>query len=927
PPVRVKGRVELVQVYRPRAELSSAAASPAPALVGRRAEVARLHAALDDVQSSATRVVFVEGEAGIGKTRLVQVVLEEARARGLTPLLGAGQSIEQQTPYRAWRDVFAAYFDLGALTEPGARRRQVQAAVAQIAPEQAARLPLLNALLDLDLPDTPLTAALDPDLRRQNLHLLLLTLLEAWADRQALVVILEDAHWLDTLSWQLVEQVVRTFWVYGMPLLVAIVNRRLDVGHVGAEALEGLKELPFCETLHIEGLEAADVVELAARRLGVPVGTLPEALAALVQDRSGGNPFFAEELVHALRDRNVIQTSPAGAAIVGSLEEAAQTLPDTLHGLILARIDRLPLARQYVLKVASVIGRSFAFTPLHVVYGRWYAATSAVDLRAELLGLDQSDFTFVEALEPELVYVFKHIIAQEAAYQTLLFAQRRELHALVAEWYAGQPGQYAYLPLLVYHSHHAGLSEQERHYAGLAGEQAARYYDNANAVRYFSRAMALTPETEPEARYALLLGREAVYDVLGEREAQAEDVAALAALAVVVGDDRKCATAALRQALYARAVDDYPTALASAQRAVQLAGQCGDVLIEAQGLHAWGRILRQQGESAASRERLEQALALARRSGNRQEEARSLYDLGSTLYQDADYEGARARYEQAQVLYRELEYKPGLVQCALMFGALHYRMGEYVAAQEQYRQALSDSQSIGWRYGQAFALNSLGNNAFELGDYHTAQTHHEQALAMGREIGHREGIALSLDTLGLIYTMQGDYAHALTYGQGAMALQREIEDTYSLGYTLNHLGLAWLGLGEVEQAEAAFGEALRLRRDLGQTAAALDDLGGLARAALLRDALPQAQAYVEEVLAALQEQSVEGVEFPVLVYLTGCCVLRAAGEEERAREALAAARRLVEERAAAIHDAALRAQFLENGPFNRDMLTMCGEAL
>lgn len=921
PPVRVKGRVELVQVYRPVSEMP-AATSVTPALVGRHAELAQLRAALDAVQSGATRVLFIEGEAGIGKTRLVQALLQEIQERGLTALLGAGQSIEQHTPYRAWRDVFTTYFDLGALSDPAARATQVRAAAAPLAAARE-RLPLLNALLDLDLPDTPLTASFDPDLRQENLLLLLLALLEAWAKAQPLIVVLEDAHWLDTLAWQLAEQLARMFWVRALPLLLVVVHRPLETAHAGQATLRRLQALPLCAAVRLEGLEPAEIVELVAGRLGVPAETLPPALTTLVQTRSGGNPFFAEELLHALRDRGVLRAGAAAEpplVLTGDLAQAAQTLPETLHGLILARIDRLPVVQQYLLKVAAVIGRSFAFTPLHATFNRWYAPLPPVALRAELQALGRSDFTFVEALEPELTYIFKHIITQEAAYQTLLFAQRRELHGLVAEWYAAQPTVQPHLLLLVYHYHQAELPAEERRYAGLAGEQAARYYDNANAVGYFTQALALTPASEPEARYALLLGREAVYAVLGERAAQAADIAALATLAAALGDTYKQATVALRQALYARAGDDYPAALAAAQQAVQLASQCGDVLLEMQGLHAWGRILRQQGEFAGSRARLERALVLARQRGNRQEEARSLYDLGTTLYQEADYAGARARYTEAQSLYRDLDHKPGLVQCALMFGALHYQLGEYMAAQEQYRQALAESRAIGWRYAEGFALNSLGNNAFELGDYRAAQEYHGQALCMGREIGHREGVALSLDTLGLIHTMLGEYAQALALGQEALAVQREIEDTYSLGYTLNHLGLAWLGAGEPERAEAVFAEALALRRELGQAAAALDDLAGLARAALARGNSAQAQAYAHEILAHLEKEAVEGMEFPVLVTLTCYRALRVAGECARAGDALALGRRLLEERAAAIHDPALRAQFLDAVPFNRELL-------
>lgn len=915
-PVRVKGRAELVRVYRPLAQAPTTPGDDA-VLVGRRAEVQRLECCLKRLQAGQPCVLLLEGEAGIGKTRLIDELKQRVRERGFTGLLGAGQSIEQQTPYRAWRDVFTAYFAIEDINDPALRRKNVATVMAHVAPERVEHAPLLNALLDLDFPESPLISALTPELRQQTLRQLLVALLVAWARSQPLILVLEDAHWLDALSWQLAEDVARRAWVQAIPLLLVVVYRPLELGHFAEPILQRLHALPGAEIMRLEGLAPEEIVALAAQRLGVPVTVVPEALTTVIQSRSGGNPFFVEELLHALCERGVIEPS---ARITGDLTQAVQTLPDTLHGLILARIDRLPAVQQAVLKVAAVIGRSFPFAPLHAIFNQWHAPLSELALRTALQALNQRDFTFVEVPEPELTYVFKHIITQEAAYQTLLFAQRRELHALTADWYAAQPLSAMQLPLLVHHYHRAERPTEERRYAMLAGEQAARYYDNANAVAYFSRALVLTPADEAATRYSLLLAREAVYEVLGERAAQAEDIAALAQLAAATGNLRWRATVALRQARYARALDDYPRALQAAQTATHLAAQCADSLLETQSLRIWGTILRQQGEFDAARQRLEQALAVAREHGHQQDEAQALYDLGTTLYQEANYTEARAFFEAAQALYATLEYRPGRILCALMFGALSAQMGDYMAEREQYKQALAESRAIGWRYAEGFALNSLGNNAFDLGDYRAARDYHLQALQMGREVGHREGVALSLDTLGLIYTMLGEFATALELGQEALALQREIEDTYSLGYTLNHLGLAWLGTGQPQRAAEVFTEALALRRALEQGGAALDDLAGLARAALMSGSMSQARDYVTQILTYLNEASIEGAEFPVWIYLTCYRVLYATREYALAEAVRAKGLQLLQTRASAIHDPTLRAQFLECVPFNAELL-------
>jgi class 3 adenylate cyclase len=248
PPMRLKGRAGLIQVYRPLGEVTGRrqlTTGPAQALVGRQAELSRLHAALARLQAGEGRILVIEGEAGLGKSRLVAELGWLAGEQGLTGLLGAGQSMEQQTPYRAWRDIFSAYFNLNELTGSAEGRQQVERLVQDIAPDQRHRLPLLNDILNLGLPETDLTASLDPRLRQQNLALLLLALLEAWLRERPLILVLEDAHWLDSLSWELTLQVARTPALAQRPLLLVVALRPLqgEAMRVEAAALLGLEQV------------------------------------------------------------------------------------------------------------------------------------------------------------------------------------------------------------------------------------------------------------------------------------------------------------------------------------------------------------------------------------------------------------------------------------------------------------------------------------------------------------------------------------------------------------------------------------------------------------------------------------------------------------------------------------------------------------
>ncbi|MGB0385339.1 MAG: tetratricopeptide repeat protein [Ardenticatenaceae bacterium] len=939
-PIRVKGKVDLVQIYRPTTQLVEQPTRLQSRLVGRQQEVAALNAALETmICGGGSQIVIMQGEAGIGKSRLVAELARLLGERGLSQFVGAGQSIEQQTPYRAWRDILTSIFDIDDiddLNEQHSRRQRMADVVQEVAPQQIERLPLLNDVLHLGFEENELTASLSAELRQQSLSLLIVALLRASTKKRPLIIVLEDAHWLDSLSWQLTETVARAFSVSQEPMLLLLVTRPLDESSLGAPTLRSLQEMPRSQTLTLQTLSPAETVQLAANRINAD---LPPALAQLVQNRANGNPFFAEELVLALRDQGLITvtgpiTEDRQCLISGDFAESLRTLPNTLQGLILARIDRLSPEKQSILKVAAVIGRTFAITPLHYVLNHYTNLLSQA-LRDGLETLAAVELTNLETLQPELTYIFKHIITQEVAYQTLLFSQRRALHLRVAQWYEstfGGLGRIAptdplapYYPLLVHHYHHAEEREPERHYARLAGERAAKQYANQEAIGYFTRALELTPETDHLARYELLLARENVYDWQGKREKQTEDLLALANLALALNDDVKKATVSLRQAHYARRTGDYPAALLAVQQAIANVAQLQEPAVEAEGYYVWGVTLRRQGAYEEAQQRLEQALTLAPASQQPKIEADSLQQLGNVNYYRGNLSVSSHYYQQALPIYRTALDRKGEADSLMMLAAVHTRLGDYLSGQNQYRKALSIYDMTGNRIGQTIALGNLGNNYCHLGEYEIARTYQQQALTISQEIGDREGESFAFCNLALLDYHLGDYERARNDCQQALALHDEIGDRSGEGYTLTYLAYTLADSGELQSATEAYQKAIQVRRELGEDKLVIDDLAGLARVAMREGNNKRAYTYVEEILAWIESHGTEGIEYPLQVYLTCYQVLHATSEGDsdalaRADTILTTAHTMLQEQAAKIKDDALRGQFLQNVPFNREII-------
>jgi predicted ATPase/class 3 adenylate cyclase len=945
-PIRVKGKAGLIRIYRPVAQHGETQRGAAGGvLIGRQAELARLSTELETLQQGRSRVLVIEGEAGIGKSRLIDELGQLMDDQGLTGLLGAGRSIEQQTPYRAWRDIFSDYFGLDEEIKARAeRQRLVREHVEEFLPELVERLPLLNDVLSLGLPDNDLTASLDPQIRHESLTSLLLALLRLWARERPLVLILEDAHWLDTLSWELALQAIRSLEVARVPLLLLLVMRPLEEGIVKPE-LQAMLGLAQTERMHLNSLSREETVSLAAARLGVESAGLPPVVARLVHERADGNPFYAEELVYALRDNGLIEVSDGECVVSGDLAQAEQALPDNIQGLVLSRIDRLPPEKQLTLKVAAVIGRTFAYTTLSDTLRDRMAVTGTL-LKDYLTDLDHLELTPLDVPEPELTYIFKHIITQEVAYETLLFAQRRQLHSSVADWYerhfdpdgqvtpAIQTGHYSdqlleaplspYYPLLVYHSHQAEDDTRERSYARLAGRWAAAHYANAEAVGYLGRALTLTPENETESRYDLLLAREAVNDLRAERDEQLVDLEAMAALAGELADDRRQAEVSLRRANYAEAISDYPAVLAAADEAVARATQAGEPTMESRGHIARGVALWRQAEYNAALEPLQRAYSLAVSQEQRLNEAKSLYYLGFVYLYQYDYNNATDYFNRALAVYQAVGHVQGEADTLNNLGAIHYELGDYATALQYYEQAITVFRKTGDRRGEAIILSNMANSVCDMGDFEAAQGYQQAALDLRREIGDRSGEAHSLANLALVTHNLGDNRLARQQSETALEIMKAIGDQRAQPYTLTYLGHALAGLGEPSQAEEAYREAARLHRELGQQPPVMDNLAGLARLALAGGEPAQATQTVSEILEWIEANDTAGIEYPLQVYFTCYQVLitTANGDAatlERANAILATAHRELMEQANGIGDAALRQSFLENIKTHRDL--------
>ena len=317
---------------------------PASALVGREAELAALTERLDALVEDRSGLVLIEGPPGSGKSLLAATLHGLARARGLSVLVGAGDPIAE-SQFSAWAEALDPI--VASEADPATALRELLAGE----PELLLWVPLLGPLLGVDLEENDTTRGMSGSQRADATRDLLRALVAAVCARQPTVIVLDDAHWLDPSSLALTVAVQR--WV--KPVLLVLVGRpRTDDAPA---AWTRLVEAAGRVHLPLGSLAGPALVEIARRRLGSR--SLSRELEQLILDRAGGSPLLCEELALALRDSGQLVSTRERSALAEGVTPGSVQLPDSVHGLVTSRVDRLRADDQRTLKIAAVLGRDF----------------------------------------------------------------------------------------------------------------------------------------------------------------------------------------------------------------------------------------------------------------------------------------------------------------------------------------------------------------------------------------------------------------------------------------------------------------------------------------------------------------------------------------------------------------------------------------
>lgn len=801
--LRVKGKAEPVPAFgllgrRARRAVHHQEPKYALPMIGRAPELALIEGCLEAAAGGRGQVVGITAEAGMGKSRLVAEAARLAQARGWAGYVGECQSYGTSTSYLVWHNLWRSFFEVDPDLDAARQAASLEAQLRAIDPALAVRTPLLGAALNLPLPDNDLTATFDAQLRKTSLEALLAECVQARAAQAPLFFILEDCHWLDPLSQDLIEVVGRA--ITDLPVLLLLAYRPAGAP---ARLMQALPRVTEVRLTDFTPDEAAQLIGLKLQRFFGPGVAAPPALVERLTARAQGNPFYIEELLNYLRDRQVALDDEAG---LDHLE-----LPASLQSLILSRIDQLSESQKSTLKVASVIGRLFRATML---WGAYPQLGSLEQIKADLQQLHRLDLTPLDVPEPELVYLFKHVITQEVAYESLPFATRAFLHEQIGLYLEQAPSEVReqMLDLL---AHHFGLSHNQakkREYWLKAGQAAQARYANAVAIEFYRQVMPLLPP--------------------------ADQVPALRQLGQVL-----------------KLTGRWDEAMAVFQQAFDLAGQLNDLSTRARCQTDIGDLFWKQAQYVEARAWLARAQLTFEMLGDDAGLGQTLHLSGTLAAQQGDLDAARALYEQSLDLRRRLDDRPSIASLLNNLGIIARFQGDPALAERLNAQGLALRRELGDRRAIANSLNNEGMLALDQGDHARARQRLEEALQLLREIGDRWGLANSLNNLANVARDQGDAAAAQALYVESLTINRELGDRLAVAYLLEDIGRLAVRRDRAGAALRLLGAAQALRDVIGAPLPPAEQESLDRSLAPAREALgPDAQA---AALAAGQAMSLE----------------------------------------------------------------------
>jgi predicted ATPase/class 3 adenylate cyclase len=834
--------------------------------IGRDRELAGMdHMSQVLLKGETGGIIWIEGEAGIGKSRLMREFSKQVVKYKALVLGGVCTARHSEYAFSLFSDLLMHIFEIQHNYTPRKINELIDEKINLWSPDLVEIRPFLQLLLGVQPSGAQgeRITSMEPEQLRRQTFVAIHHLFSVLALRQPLVFILDDLQWIDSISADLLLYL--SHLVVSRPILFVCAQRQKEISPFDAVLARTRSMHPY-QYIHLS-INPLTIVE--CRQLldeFLSSAELPDSLLSLIIQQSGGNPYFIEEFVRLLVEKDFLRLVRGKLVANRTLQADTLVVPASLESLIRARVDSLDISARHLLQVASVIGHRFNSALLVQVAER-------EDNNSELSQLHTRGM--VNPTMEEDYWEFSHPLIEVIVYNSVLKAQRRILHhrtamALENQW-RGAEDEHA--EDLAYHFRKAEIYDRALHYLILAGERAAARHANDVAVSFFEQASELlsaVPNVGDEARWRIIHQLGEVYQFTGKYDTSMTVLQSGLDLL-----QSNLLSPAQRAGIYRRMGDtahkkgDQEQAIIYLEQAVEVIGEPDD-----------------------TPSGVEIALIYAR--------------LGWCHFLQSNLETAKDAVMKSMQYAGLARNLTTLAMTENYLGGILFRQGDLEQAVQHTRTAMDYWQEIGYSWGVAAALSNLGVLEDVSGNWQAAYNSFKRSLDLRQKMGDVEGVAITNHNLGHLVRNFGDIVLAEQYYRDSLAISRPFQMNWHAANSFVGLAQSLLCQGKIDEASESLEESLRLAQEINAPDVIVEVNCTRAEIYLAKDMLCEAEESAQSAAALASQIGVS----PLLALawrLTSASLLKQ-GQVENARRALEKAWKALEDGPDRIEEGRLHAQ-------------------